>query len=239
MKTNILIGTIALLAGSILAADSGKDAVTGAAKKLAADNYSWRTTVDSAGGGGAGPFRPGPTEGKVDKDGTTQLSMTRGDNTIEAFLKAGKGALKGPDGWRSLTEAAEDAGGGQPNALRFMARMLQTYKTPATWAEELAGKAKDLKKEGDVYSGELTEEGAKSLLTFGRPGGNGPAVSNAKGSIKFWIKDGTVSKYEHKVLGTVSFNGNDRNVDRTTTVEIKEIGSTKVVVPEEARKKLS
>jgi hypothetical protein len=47
-----------------------------------------------------------------------------------------------------------------------------------------------------------------------------------------------VSKYELKVKGTVTFNGNDRDVDRTTTVEIKNIGSTKVEVPEEARKKL-
>ena len=39
--------------------------------------------------------------------------------------------------------------------------------------------------------------------------------------------------------GTISFNGNDFENDRTTTVEIKEVGSTKVEVPEEAKKKLS
>ena len=44
--------------------------------------------------------------------------------------------------------------------------------------------------------------------------------------------------YEVKVKGKVSFNGNDRDVDRTTTVEIKDIGSTKIEVPEEAKKKL-
>ena len=38
--------------------------------------------------------------------------------------------------------------------------------------------------------------------------------------------------------GKVSFNGNDRDVDRTTTVEIKDIGSTKVQVPDDAKKKL-
>ncbi len=35
------------------------------------------------------------------------------------------------------------------------------------------------------------------------------------------------------------FNGNDREVNRTTTIEIKDVGSTKVSVPEEAAKKLS
>ena len=37
----------------------------------------------------------------------------------------------------------------------------------------------------------------------------------------------------------VSFNGNDRDVDRTTTIEIKDIGSTKVEVLDDAKKKLS
>jgi hypothetical protein len=72
----------------------------------------------------------------------------------------------------------------------------------------------------------------------GRGGGNGPEISGASGSLKVWVKDGLVSKYELKIKGTVSFNGNDRDVDRTTAVEIKDIGSTKVEVPEEARKKL-
>jgi hypothetical protein len=37
----------------------------------------------------------------------------------------------------------------------------------------------------------------------------------------------------------MSFNGNDMDVDRTTTVEIKDVGTTKITVPEEASKKLS
>src|SRR5439155_13884138 len=97
------------------------------------------------------------------------------------------------------------------------------------------------KKDGDAYSGDLTEDGAKSLLTFGGRGGGGnaPEISGAKGAVKFWVKDGVLSKYEFKVQGKVSFNGNDRDIDRTTTVEIKDVGTTKVNVPEEAKKKLS
>ena len=41
------------------------------------------------------------------------------------------------------------------------------------------------------------------------------------------------------VQGKVSFNGNDRDVDRTTTVEIKDVGTTKVELPEGAKNKLS
>ena len=57
--------------------------------------------------------------------------------------------------------------------------------------------------------------------------------------MKFWLKDGLLSKYEVKLSGTISFNGEDRDVVRTTTVEIKDVGTAKLDIPEAARKKLS
>jgi hypothetical protein len=243
MKKTLLFGALALLASPLFAADAGpKDDVIGAAKKLAEKgNYSWKTSIENAGGGGGGRGGRGggPTEGKTEKDGFTVLSMTRGENTIQSVLKGGKGAIKTQDGWKSLTEAVDDQD--RQNPARFTARMLQNFKAPSAQAEELVGKTKELKKDGDVYSGDLTQEGAKALLTLGggRGGGGNSTVSNAKGSAKFWIKDGVLSKYQYNVKGTVSFNGNDREQDRTTTVEIKDIGSTKVEVPEDAKKKLS
>lgn len=252
MKRTLLFGAVAALTGSLLAADPGsKDDVKAAAIKLGDQpGYSWKSTIENAGGGGGqgggrGRFAGGPTEGKTEKDGFTMLSMTRGENTMEAVLKGGKGAIKGPEGWRSLAEAAEadggGGGGGRGNAGRFLARMLQNFKAPAAQAEDLVSKTKDLKMSEGVYTGDLTEAGVKELLSFGprRDGGDGPAVSNAKGSAKFWVKDGTLSKYEFKVQGTISFNGNDRDIERTTTVEVKDIGSTKITVPDEAKKKIS
>lgn len=225
---------MSLIASTLLAADP-KESVVNAAKKLAdTDSYSWKQTSENANGGG---FGGGGSEGKIQKGGYTWLSMTMRDNTIEALKKGEKGAIKNQEGWRSLSEASSgDRGPGT-----FMARRLQDFKAPAAQAEDLAGKTKDLKQEGDLYSGDLTEEGAKSLLTFGgrrRGGGNGPEISGAKGSVKFWVKDGLLTKYQTNVKGTVSFNGNDRDVDRTTTVEIKDVGSTKLNIPEEAQKKL-
>jgi hypothetical protein len=234
MKRNILFGTLALLAGSLVAANAApKDDVTAAAKKLAdKDNYAWKQKTENAGGGG---FGGGTSEGKIEKDGYLWLSMSMRDNTIEAVKKGDKGAIKTQDGWQSLSEATS----GDPGPATFAARRLQSFKAPAAQAEALAGQVKELKQDGDVYSGELTAEGAKSQLMFGgRGGGNGPEISGAKGSVKFWIKDGVLSKYEVKVQGTVSFNGNDRDVDRTTTIEVKDIGSTKIEVPDDAKKKL-
>ena len=236
MKKTILLCTTALLAGSLFAADpSPKDDLKAAAKKLG-DNYSWKGSVENAGGGG---FGAGPTEGRT-AGGTTWLSMTRRDTTTEAVLLGNKGAVKTQDGWQSLADAAKDDGGGGFNPTRFLALRLQNYKTPAAEAADLADKAKELKKDGEVISSDLTADGAKSLLAFRLPGGgDGPEVSNPKGTVKFWVKDGSLTKYQFKVQGTVSFGGNDREVDRTTTVEIKDVGTTKVEVPEGAKKKLS
>jgi len=226
MKRNMLFTGMALLAGSII--------VTSAAKKLGEKpNYSWKTTVvvpESA------QFKPGPSEGQTEKAGLTHVTMSFGDNTTQAVLKGDKAAVTNREGeWQSLADLDNAEGPG-----RFLGFFVRNIKTPAVQAADLAAAAKDLKKEGDAYSGDLTEEGAKTLLTFRpRGGGDGPTVSNAKGSVKFWLKDGELSKYEFKVTGKVSFNGNDRDVDRATTVEIKDVGTTKVNVPEEAKKKLS
>ena len=235
MIRNILFGAIAMLAGSLLAAESPKDEITSAAKKLGGKaNYSWKSTVVVPEGS---RFRPGPTEGKTEKDGCTQLTMSFGDNKSQAFLKGDKGAVSNPEGgWQSLADLENAEGPG-----RFFGRMFRNFKAPAAQAADLAAGAKELKKDGDAVAGELNEEITKELLSFrGRgAGGDGPTVANPKGSVKFWVKDGVLSKYEFKVQGKVSFDGNDRDVDRTTTVEITDIGTTKVDVPEEAKNKLS
>ena len=233
MKRNILFSAIILAAGSLIAADSSpKDEITAAAKKLGEKpNYSWRTTMvvppDAQ-------FRPGPTEGKTEKDGYTYVTMSFGDNTTQAVLKGDKAAITNREGeWQSASELESSEGRG-----RFLGRMARNIKTPAVQAADLAAGTKDLKKDGDTYSGVLTEDTAKAFLRFGR-GGDGPTVSDAKGSVKFWLKDGALTKYEYKLKGTITFDGNDRDVDRSMTVEIKDVGTTKVTVPEEAKKKLS
>lgn len=233
MNRNILFGVMALAAGSLLAAESPKDDITSAAKKLGEKaNYSWKSTVTVPEGS---RWRPGPTEGQAEKDGVTHLTMSFGDNKYQAFLKGEKGAVTNPDGgWQTLADLENAEGPG-----RFFGRMFRNYKTPAAQAADLAARAKELKKEGDALSGELNEEITKELLSMrGRGGGDGPTVTNPKGSVKFWVKDGTLSKYEFKVQGKVSFDGNERDVDRTTTVEITDVGTTKVDVPEEVKKKL-
>jgi hypothetical protein len=234
MKSHILITlAVSALGFSLHAADS-KDDLTAAIKKLGdKENYSWRTTVEVP---ETARFKPGPTEGMAEKDGYTLIKMSFGDNETKAVFKGDKGAAINPDGeWQSLADLANAEG-----PARFMGAMLRNFKAPVDQATQLAGFAKELKKDGDVYSSDLTEEGAKTFLSFRRrSGGDAPNITNPKGTVRFWIKDGMLTKYVFNVKGTVSFNGNDIDQDRTSTVEIKDVGSTKVTVPEEAKKKLS
>ena len=235
MLCRILSSSLVLsLISLTLHADPAAD-VKAAAKKLGdSANYSWKSTIE-------GGFRAGGSTGKTEKDGYTTLSITMGDNTIEAIMKGDEAALKLEDGWKSVAEATSgDAG--QPSPGRFIARSVRTFKSPAAQAEELADKSKDLQKSEDALAGTLTEEGAKALMTFGRRGGaNAPApeIRGAKGTVKFWIADGMLTKMQFNVQGSMSFNGQDRDINRTTTVEIKDVGTTKVEVPAEAKAKMA
>jgi hypothetical protein len=233
MKTQILFGTMALVAGSLLAADSNpQDAVKAAAKDLGGkDNYSWKTSIEFGGN------EVGTIVGKTEKGAATFLTLSGGDTGIDAVIKGGKGVMKLDDGWKLVSVVAAD--NDQQGAPRMVANILQNFKTPAAEADDLAGKTKELKLADGVYSGDLTADALKERVRFGRPsGGEAPDVSGAKGSVKFWLKDNSLAKYEISVQGNVKFNGNDRDVDLKTAVVIKDVGTTKVTVPEEAAKKL-
>jgi len=250
MKTTLLFA-LALLSLPAVADENPADAVKAAAKKLGeAPNYSWTTTTkvpeDSQ-------FKPGPTEGKTEKDGASWVSSSFGERKFETLIKNGNSLTKTEDGWKTPEEirAARGSGGnsgeqgGERRRGGGFGGMARSFKTPAVQAAELAGKARELKKDGDAISGELTEDAVKELLAFGgrgrRPDAGGeppPAPTGAKGSVKFWIKDGALAKMELHVEGTVKFGDNERKIDRTSTTEIKDVCTTKMDIPEDAKKKL-
>jgi hypothetical protein len=230
-----LLLCLALATPALLGAADAKEELTAAAKKLGEqENYSWKTTVvvpESA------QFRPGPTEGKAQKDGLIHVKMSFRDTPMEMAKQGEKTAFTNQDGeWQTLAEAE-----GQEGRGRFMVGMVRGLQTPAQQATEMVAGIKELKKEGEVIAGDLTEEAAKSLMRWrrGGGGGEGPAISGAKGSAKFWTKDGVLTKFEFKVSGKMDWNGNEMDMDRTTTVEIKDVGTTKIELPEAAKKKLS
>jgi hypothetical protein len=234
MKKNILFSLAALMAASLIAADATpKELVTAAAKKLGEQtNYTWTATVvvpDDA------PFKPGPTQGKAEKEGFATISLRFFDNQIQVVLKGTNAAATTEDGsWKTLAELDQQEG-----PARFMGGLVRSMKRPADEAAGIAAFASELKQDGDAYVTDLTEQGAKALQTFKMPGGESSVVNDAKGSAKFWIKDGVLTKYEFKLKGKLKFGDNEFPNDRTTTVEIKDVNNTKVEVAEAAKKKLS
>jgi hypothetical protein len=94
--------------------------------------------------------------------------------------------------------------------------------------------------DGGELRGDFTPAGATELLTFRPRGGDPTHPKDAKGSVKFWLKDGTLAKFESHLLGRVAFGPDqeEQDFEVTRTVEIKDVGTTSLEVPEEARKKL-
>jgi hypothetical protein len=197
------------------------------------------------GGGPGGPGGGGPGAGGSAPQATTNEAVVLGE----------KGAIKTATNWQSFAEASapppdEGDGGGFPgfNPNMMAVNNARNVKAPAVEAKELLGLVTTVTVADGVYSGALTEAGAKARLTpapggFGGPGGpggdDGPDITGAKGSVKFWIKDGTLTRYEYNVKGSMDMMGNPIDIDRTTGVDIKDVGTTKVVVPDDAKKKMS
>ena len=232
MKKNILLPLALLTAVRVLAADPPttnqlQDAI---AKLQSAPNFSWTLALKIPGA----PFEPGLLKGRAEKDGYAVVSQEIGDWRLEAVYKGDAIALKNEGEWK-LPDS------GDMRAM-FTAASVTRRGTPAAEADSLFKYAKELKAgEGDALTGDLTEEGAKEILSFGPRGGDGPPPpKNAKGSVRFWLKDGALSKYESHVQGTMSFgqDGEDREIEVTRTVEIQDVGTTKLDAPSEAIKVL-
>lgn len=237
MKHSFFLASLGLFSASLLfAADDPKADVKAAAKKLGdKGNYSWTSTAKmegGPGGGGGGRFGGGATEGQT-AEGIVYLKSTFGDRTMHTAAKGEKVITKGEDEWEVPDADAQGPG-------RFAVQRMRNFKAPAAEAADLADKTKSLKSADGVISGDLTEEAVKALLTFGRRGGaDAPAPKDAKGSVKFWVKDGELTKYEHNVQGkVVGRDDQEFAINRTTTIEIKDAGKTKLALPEEAKKKL-
>jgi hypothetical protein len=236
MQKTLIIGLIGTIASWLSAADSSpKDKLTNAAKQLGnKPNYSWTMTTKEADGS---PGRLGPIDGKTEKDNVTFLSLTPGGIPVEVYMKGDKGAARALEGWQTFDEIAQTSG-----TAAAIVRFLRSYKAPAAQSADLAGNLKELKEADGAISGELKDDAIKELLLLAarrREGQEPPKVEDPKGSVKFWIKDGALTKYEINVQGKVSSGDRTSDINRTMTVEIKDVGSTKLEMPAEARQKLS
>lgn len=243
MLKRSVLGIVSIVALSAVAAlADSKDDIKAALQKVAdSPNYSWKTTIE-------GGMMRGATQGKTEKDGVTWLSMQFRDNSFDVVIKGDKVAIKTDDGWKSSAEvmANNDDTGGPPPPERFAAMIAQNFKTPVAQAMENVDDLQNIQKTDTGYTADLSDEAAKKALMFRprrpttNPDDNAPQidVSNAKASMQITVKDGSVTQIQLHTTGTVSFNGNDRDVDRTATTDISDVGSTTIDVPDDAKAKL-
>jgi hypothetical protein len=221
MKKTVLSCTLALVSGLSLADSTGRD-VTSAVQKLGdVNDYAWHSVfTDPA------DSQSVSADGQTANDGFIYVDASFGGSSSEFVTKGG------------MVVITDQAGAWQPlgmldthqEANRFSRSLVRNLKTPAAQAAELAAAVATYKKDGEAYYGDLTDNGANRLLSFG-----GNIATNSSGSVKFWITDGNLTHYEFKVKGTVSSGGADLAVSRDASVDIKNIGTTKVTMPNEAR----
>jgi hypothetical protein len=221
-----------------------KEALQAAVHRLAElGNYSWRVSLNRAEESAELAERAlfGAAEGSQEKEGLARI-RTQDPTPLEVLLKGGKMAVRIEDAWMSEREL-EGEGRHRSRGTAAFVRSLKGVLRPAAEAQELLKHAKELKSASEGYFFcTLSPESAKELLhrslkTIGRP----PRISDAGGQLSFWVRDGSLAKYEVRLHGDVTFDASGAplfKANQTRMVELTALGTTKVEIPEEAMKKL-
>jgi hypothetical protein len=255
MKTSTCLTTLFALATSLYAGPA--DDVVAAVKKIAdAPNYSWTTTTEIA----DSQFPAMPSEGAAEKLGFSIVTRSFNGNTSQTVRKGEEVVMQNRDGdWVTMEEmraqfgggnrgggqGAQGGQGGQGGGNRGGGRGFGGGMfggggvLPAATAANFATKLKNLKVDGDTIVGTASGDEASALLAMpGGRGGQGQGPRYSLVEVKFWVKSGALVKYTVHSVGKFSTpDGEEREMDSTTTTEIKNVGSTKVEVPEGAKKK--
>jgi hypothetical protein len=202
-------------------------------------NHSWTEVVtDST---KASPLK---IEGREDPNGLTAVSIVLTNRTIEGYLLGNKAYVTcAQKNWKTEPLLAN---GESPGAL--MSRLIRTVTPPAQEIDLMLNSGEKLKKNGDVISGDLPDSLAKKLFEDSEKRSRKEEAADRKsvrkeakathGNVTLWIKDNLVTKYEVRLIGKIDVDGKETEVIRTRTIEIKDIGTTKIDVPQKARQKL-
>jgi hypothetical protein len=227
MLIRCLACAVLCLSGLAPAAEPAQEVADAAAKLSEAENYSWRSVTNDSSGSTL------IQNGKTEKNGYTSFNLNSGDAFVQFVIKNGVGVVNIGQGWQTADELAD-----QRKAARFLAFTARSFKSPAVVASQIAARLKDLKPEEDAYVAEVTGNDAVNLLSAISPLRGGRDMNNAKAIVRFWIRDGILTKYQVHGTGTINRKGEDTDFDGTTTVDFSDVGTTQMDVPEEAKRKL-
>jgi hypothetical protein len=222
MIATILAAAVALQSEEL--ADATKKSAT-------MESYTFKEETKA----GKGKHQPGAAEGRYQKDQAMAFKI----GSAEGFKKAGLIIYKDGEEWKKVEKAQKGEKKQTPAAAGISA-----VKLPH---EELEGFEKNFEKveksaEKDnnctLWTGTLTPAAARTLVSTGGKK-EAKTTSTYSGTAKVWVNDqGVIVKYE--ILSHMK--GEDKKgpveLDITKTVVITEVGTTKVEVPEEAKKLL-
>ena len=236
MRVRLLATTLLLLAAGASAAraEPGED-VRAAIDKLAqARSFAWTATYQHRSGSEA-------EEGVEEKGGyavsSKTFDLTSGASHIELVRQGSKAVVNFGQGWQTFDEAVNAAGGGPRGRARAtLVEMMRNDKPFATFARELLDHTKDLRKVGDAYEGTMSEAGAKAML---EAASSRVRVNRVRGSARFGVKDGVLSAVAFRLEASLNLDGREHAVNSTAAAEVKDVGTAKARVPDEARQKLA
>jgi len=176
-------------------------------------------------------FRPGPTQGTTVQGGATHVTQSFGPRSTQVVIVGDKAAVTNRDGrWEtaSLSDQSYRSEG-------FAASIARDTQTPVEEANELTLSLTSLEEEGDGLVGTLPVDASKAQLA-GRRGVD--SVRDTKGTVRFSISDGVLTKYVLRVEGTLVDDDQTRETWRQTTVQVKDVGTAKLDLPSGATEAL-
>jgi len=205
-----------------------------AATKKASDMPSYTFKIDTKGDGKGVKAAPA-VEGRYEKDKAQSLKI----NGTDTFRKAGLVVVKDGEAWKRLEKPPK---GEKPARGSLTIQSFGGIKLPH---EELADFEKAFEKiektaDGELvlYSGALTPEGARTAGSTGSKA-EGKSTLTYSGAGKVWVnKDGVIVKYEIAVKAKGTVREKEVEQSHIRTVQLSDVGATKVEVPEGAAKLL-
>ncbi|HWA10912.1 MAG TPA: hypothetical protein VG838_15840 [Opitutaceae bacterium] len=257
MKHPVLCGAAALLLAAGVVSASPTDAAIVAAMKLADQpGYSWTATV-------VRDARSYTIEGKTLVGGYTQVTVPaniampanpgmrgqvgRGSSDSEVlaiFKDDEKHVVETAEGWLTPEELASRptarTGSGRRRGLVNDLPLKFAVSLPHEDIGIIIASCAGLRVDGDIVSGQLSDTAARLLLL--PPGQDEVTPVQAAGAFKLWISNGMLSRYEVQLTGIVTVGpargGKNVKTTQTVTVDLKDVGTTRLTVPPEAKAKL-
>lgn len=154
----------------------------------------------------------------------------------------GAGGFPGMGGPRGRTgrTGGRASGGAEAGPPAAYSNLQSTLSRPHEEIAVIVAGAGDMKADGEVITGTLSETAAALLLVH--DGQKQITPQQAGGTFRLWVRDGVLTKYEATLEGKLSVETSAGRrevvVHQKSTTTLTKIGATVVDVPPEARRKL-